>query len=883
MTSFIKYPEIGGKEEFFSYDNIEVTNNLTINRNLNIQGGLSIQSIHISNNATFLGNIDVKNYNLSVKKNCTVFGNIYSRNTILYLHNNLNCNNFNFKTERINSSLKIDNNINVKANLNTGTLLFKKNCNILNDTIITDSIVVKNNLNSIKYNIISKNTFINKEFTINKTVNLDYLIIKENFNLSGNLSTLNILILNELKIQNNFNIKNGTCSIGNNQNLTKTAQMTLNSVSNCIDFKLKNNIIRLNDFHETNYKSNLNLYDNNHIDINILNDKILHISNNDLNLNYNIFKNNLNANNTINITNNANIFHNINSYNNIFINKGIIELPSQNNKRHIGSICYNQNTDKINIIKNNKWDELNFLDQYDTGIINNNNNLFIKIKNNNIFTLENNINILNNCFFTYNTYVTHNTNIKNNLNLSKIIHINNIPIEYYRNILRTYNSDLKKWYSLTLQKFDLQYYDYYQSNNFYLHVITNSFKYCNTVNNLDYNTVLINNHDLYYKEKFLKKVYLTHIFFNIINYKNNVIICNLYKNDILCDKISINSNLSLLELNKTLIFNTNDILSIKIKSNDNYHQSILLNLLGYSLTDITLKGDSNFLTDTEIFMNQNTYFNVNTCFHENMNISNINLKTNKNILNTPSLFIYNKSDLNSLLQIGDIFYINKNSNITVGSNNIINNSLITINNDENKNTLINYGGLALKSNLNIEKSCYLNNVNIINNINTDSLHIKVNTNLDIKLIENININSAFIQNNLNLLDDSNNYNFIQTKNLLLSNYNNNYNKNLLNNSLYLSCSNNSNLSLIHNINSNNKYYIYHSKINQNNNIFNFNNTILINQDNVSILSNNTNNIFNVKDDFLIKMNGSIHINNDLIIKNINYTKKIKSLLYDIYN
>ena len=58
---------------------------------------------------------------------------------------------------------------------------------------------------------------------------------------------------------------------------------------------------------------------------------------------------------------------------------------------------------------------------------------------------------------------------------------------------------------------------------------------------------------------------------------------------------------------------------------------------------------------------------------------------------------------------------------------------------------------------------------------------------------------------------------------------------------------------------------------------------LINQNNVSILSNNTNNIFNVKDNFFIKMNGSVHINSDLIIKNINYSKKIKSLLYDIYN
>ena len=329
--------------------------------------------------------------------------------------------------------------------------------------------------------------------------------------------------------------------------MSEKGQMTFNLDSKCIDCKINNNIIRLNDFHETNYKSNLNLYDNNHIDINILNDKILESTNIDLNLNYNIYKNNLNVFDTNTIKNNANINHNLNTYNHIFINKGIIELPSSYNNYHAGCICYNENTNKINIIKNNKWSELFFIDQNNTGIINNinnNNNTLVKIKNNNVLTLKNNVNILNNCFFTYNTHVINNTNIVNNLNLSNIIHINNIPIQYYRNLLRTYNSELKKWYSLTIQKFDLKYYNHYQSQNFYLHTITDTLKYCNTVNNLDYNTILINNHDLYYKEKFLHKVYLKHIFLNIINYDNNPIICNLYKNDILYHTININTDLA---------------------------------------------------------------------------------------------------------------------------------------------------------------------------------------------------------------------------------------------------------------------------------------------------------------------------------------------------
>ena len=45
----------------------------------------------------------------------------------------------------------------------------------------------------------------------------------------------------------------------------------------------------------------------------------------------------------------------------------------------------------------------------------------------------------------------------------------------------------------------------------------------------------------------------------------------------------------MLELNKTIIYEINDILSIKIKSNNNYRQSVLINLLGYSLTNMRCK------------------------------------------------------------------------------------------------------------------------------------------------------------------------------------------------------------------------------------------------------------------------------------------------------
>ena len=62
-----------------------------------------------------------------------------------------------------------------------------------------------------------------------------------------------------------------------------------------------------------------------------------------------------------------------------------------------------------------------------------------------------------------------------------------------------------------------------------------------------------------------------------------------------------------------------------------------------------------------------------------------------------------------------------------------------------------------------------------------------------------------------------------------------------------------------------------------------NDNIYINNNNVSFINNNSNTIFNIQSDFSIKSNGSIYIDKDLVIKNINFSKKFKSLLYDIYN
>ena len=57
----------------------------------------------------------------------------------------------------------------------------------------------------------------------------------------------------------------------------------------------------------------------------------------------------------------------------------------------------------------------------------------------------------------------------------------------------------------------------------------------------------------------------------------------------------------------------------------------------------------------------------------------------------------------------------------------------------------------------------------------------------------------------------------------------------------------------------------------------------IKNNSINILSNDdNNNILNIDSSFNIKNDGSFVVNKDLLVNDINYSNKIKSLLYDIY-
>ena len=877
----MNYPSNSDNIDYFSYDNLSVNKNLIVSNNLSIKNSLFIDNVNILNNANFKGNINIKNYSIKVKKNINIEYNLDIKNNFLKLENNTNSNILNIDTARNSSIINISKNININNNLNSGSLYIKNDSFFKNNTLINNDIIVNNNFNIFKYNITSHNIFINKMFTIDKNINLNYIVVDNDFNLKGNLTCTDINVLNTLKIYNNTTISNGILTIKENKNINHLGQIIFNSNTNNIHVKINNNILNLNDLYSDDRKSYIKLHDNNNIDLNILNQKPFELTNNNLNITYNTNMYNLNIENTTNVIKDINIYNKLNSLNECNIGTGDLELPGPSNTKLEGSICYNNNTNTINVVYGNKWDELKFIDNYETGIIKNNNNILFKIKNNQYISLDNNININNNTIIKNNLFVSENLNIDNNLQVSKIIHINKIPLQFYRNLLRTYNSNEKKWYAITRQDYDSKYYTYFKSTNFYLHDISDEYQYCNTNNYLKSINILINNYDYFIYQLIDQITYFTHLFINIINFKNNNIDIQIYKNDILVQTLLINQSIQIIKLPNVLLYAKQDKLIIKIKSNSNHKESILINLLGYRLSNISFKGDSNFIFDSPIYINQNIDFKTNINIFKNSNI--LNVVSNNNILNTSKLYIKTISNQKSFLEIDKSFFIHNDSRVSIQSNQIKNKSFITINSD-----LIAKQDIYINQNLNILDKSYLNNVNTKNIINTNTLFIS-NSNSKVNLgslsnFDTLISKNAIINNNLNLIDDDSNLNFFIGKNLVLSKYKSKFNNLLDNKSLYISCSNNSNISLIHNYNNIIKNYINHTNIktiNQNN--IKFYDNLIIDNNNISISQNTTNDIFNIDNNFSIKQNGSFYINKDLIIKNINFSKKIKSLLYDIHN
>ena len=871
---FIEFSPNNSNISFFDYDSLNLTKEVIIKGNFNVKESLEIKNFSVKKNAEFFGNLNILNYSTKVKNNLTVGGNINIKKNILKLYNTINCNDHIVNITKKSSNLYVNNNINVKNNLDADTLVVLNNTIFNNILNVNNNLNIQNNLIAYNFNIDTINTLIDQEFLIEQNLNLQYLNINDDFNLDGTLNCDFVTITNSISGNNvNINIDDGLLELG--PNLSSVGSIKFDKTNQQFLVKINDNHNYIfNDFYEKNNKNFIETKTNK-INFYIENKKILDISNN-INLNFNTNIKNLKILNN-NINNN-----NLNSSgpiinNSAIINSGYLKIPFRSNKTYKGSLCYNNDTKEINIIYGNKWDTIKFLDITNTGIDFNNNTYNFKIDNNSIITFNNNlIKIFNNTTFN-NNLNTNNLYISNNLNLQDKNFIGNNILQKYRNILRIFDNNTNKYESITQQTFQSEFKQSYKSCNFYLHDVNTIFQYLNTNNSFD-NNIIINQTDNFIYELIYTDTYITNILFQTINYNQNSFVIQIFKNNILYEELNINTNINLITLDNELFYKKNDLLSIKIKSNiENNNQPLLVNLQGYNISNTTFKGSTNFITDCPITFNTTNKFNVNTNIYKNINTNNIHIINNQ--IKTNKLSLSEKNIDSYLLQIKDIFTVHNDSRISIGS---INKSkaLITINNNNINNNLFQLNGdITLKSNLNVLNDLNTNNMDI-NKIDSYNYFIKNN-------INNINIlNSYDIIKGNNIISNSKinlENNLMNINNLVINQFNDYYNNLLKNDSIYLSISNNNNILLKYNINNKEIQYINHNNINYDNNIYDFNKILTIKNNSINILSNDdNNNILNIDSSFNIKNDGSFVVNKDLLVNDINFSNKIKSLLYDIY-
>jgi hypothetical protein len=901
-------PDVIISNKDYEFNKLTITKQFIIENNLNIKYNLDLDNVNtgigeknvglqIINNGSFRSNINIKNYKINISDSLQS-KNLILTNAKLKIKKNINVNlnanagqiNINLKNK--NTNILVKKNINVLGNVNINLFKVNKNINCHSNININKLLILENNLTN-SYNLNVNKTIHKTQFNINNDIIFRNLIVKENMNVYNNLNLDSLLAKGILYVKKNVEDKNGILSLPVIYNLNRHGAISFNSTTKNIYSNCNNNIHILNDSKGILHKSSIIFNDNvpSDIYINNENDKVIDILHN---LQF-YYKTNVLGN--INVSNYATIDYNCTLNNNVYVNNNIqlklgsVKLPLSEHTKQLGSIRYNISTGKINNVYNsNNWQDLDFLDKNNTGIIRNSNTILFNIKNNNIITSNNNTHINNTTFISSNLNISDTFNIQHNIYTSSNININNIPIQFYNNLLRSYNTTTDKWTSLTNEELNSYYRLPYKSNNFYSNIIKNTYSSLNTIQTINYDNVIINNYIEFTQEYiYVENLYISHCYINLINTTSNTYYIQIYKSNNLEKEIildNINSTNQIIDLKKVLHFTKNDILQIKVKSfQTNINDSILINLSGYSYKIINTKGDSNFFTDNIIYFNQNTSFNVNTQFNNNINVSqNVFFDLDK-ITNIQKQSIKKSSTQNNLFEINDNFIINNTGNIGIGT--IPTNSLLTVYSSDSI-AFENTGGLAILSNLN-STHIITNNINITNNTNT--LHLLTNTlpyTNDISIFENINSDKTlYVYGNTNLINGNN----LVTNILHINKYNNNIDQTLHipnQKKIYL-YENNTNLCSIfyNNINSTKTNYIHHSKIQKiHKNVNVHNKTIHISPNSTSFYTDSSSStLFNINmnqnKSFSILNNGYTLMNASLLINNVNINEKLKTILYNI--
>jgi len=896
----------------YKFNKLTINKDFIIQNNLNIKYNLDLNDVstdktniglQIINNGFFKSNINITNYKINIT-NSIQSKNLILTNTKLKVKKTINLN-LNTNAEQININLKNKNTsfsvkktIDVLGNVNINLFRVNNNINCQGNINIRKLLILENNLTN-SYNLNVNKTIHKTQFNINNDITFKNLIIKENMNVYNNINLDSLLAKGILNVKKNVESKNGILSLPIVYSLNKNGAIGFNSATNNIYSNCNNNIHILNDSKGILHKSSIVFNDTISSDIHIsnINGKIIDIQNN---LQF-YYKTNVLGN--LNVSDYATIDYNCTLNNNVYVNNNIelklgsVKLPLSENKKQLGSIRYNISTGKINgVYKSNNWHDLDFLDKNNTGIIRNSNTILFNIKNNTIITSNNNTHIHNTTFISNNLNISDSFNIQHNIYTSNNINIDSIPIQFYNNLLRSYNITNDKWTSLTNEELNSYYRLPYKTNNFYSNNIKNEYSHLNTIKTINYDNTIINNYIEFNQEYIsVDNLYFSHFYLDLINTRLNTYNIQIYKSNTLQSNTlqrelsltNINSTNRIIDLETPIYFTKDEILKIKIKSlHTNMNDSILINLLGYSHKIINTKGDSNFFTDNIVNFNQTTTFNVDVEFNNNINISDKIMFNLDKVNNIQKQSITKSTTQNNLFEINDNFIINNTGNVGIGTNPT--DSLITIYSQDGI-AFEDTGGLSILSNLN-STNIITNNINITNNTNTVNL---LTNNLpftkDISILQNIQSDKTiYINGNTNLENTKN----LVTNVLHINKYNNNIDQTLhLPNieKMYL-YENNTNLCSIHynTINSTKSNYIHHSKIQKINENLNIHTgTINISAKSTGFYTEpSSSTIFNININqnesyFSILNNGYTLMNTSLIINNIDINEKMKTILYNI--
>lgn len=896
----IIWPKVSKNYHYFN--TLIIDKNLNIENNFNIKFNLTTHDLIIQNNGFFNSNINVDNYIVKIFETLEA-DSIYLKNTHFVAQENTSANTINIHLKNLATKFTVENNIDITGNVNLGLFSVARNINCQKNLNINKLLILENNLNN-NFNLNVENIYHKTQFNITNNLDLNTATIKENLNVYTNLNLPSLEINNILHIKENAICKNGVVVLPEEYKLDQLGTVGFNSNTNNIFANCNNDTLTLNDSRGCENRSSIHINDTtDYIYINNRHIKSIDVLKNNINLYYiTNLAGNINITKDCIIDGNSTFNNFLYFNNNIQQSEGSLKLPLSKTKNKLGAFRYNDNTNKIQVFYNsNKWENLKFTDTNNTSISYDDDNIFFNIKNNNIITCNSTNNIHNITNVLHNLNISDSLTVTNNIYSTSNINVNNIPFQFYRNLIRSYNHKTDKWTSITLEELNSYYRTPYKTTPFYSNNIKKTYSDLNTIQYINYENTIINNYTVFNNEIITTNVlYLSHIYINLHNKTPNTYFIQIYKNDEVIEELTFsntNSINNVFEFEEHLIYMKNDVLKIRIKSViSDINDIIIINLTGYSHKIIDTKGDSNYYTDSVVHFNKNTAFNVNATFHKNINIYDRLISDEKSLLNFEKVSIKKDSyNTDNIFEINNNFILDKLGNIGINTeNNITNNptdSLINVySNPETELAFENTGGMSILSDL-ICPDIVTDTINIENDIDTTHVitneiptyNLNVDNSLNFKDTLHINANGK-----INIKYET----FLSTNKLYVPPYNINVDSELNvpnTRKMYLYENNNNLCNIVYdNITTSKTHYIHHKKIKNSNDIIEIDNNIInITNDSIGFFGNTTNrfniNIDSSSNSYLsVLENGDTTFNSTLIVGNINVNESFKNLLYDIY-